>query len=228
MSCAAGAYAPRSSGGNKSAIGANFSCPVFPHGCPVHETRLRSCGRTSTPTRHARACHGYPRLPPPPLGPWMAGTQSGHDDLWLCRRYALIVFHSTKLNRTAVVFPRISSPSSLNRHEPCRSSRSAPRGAAEARMCQRRNARQPFRPAADGARHCPSGRRKWGPAMIDLYTWPTPNGHKISIMLEELGCEYRVHPIDIGNGEQFAPEYSRSTPTARSRRSSTKGRTARR
>ena len=37
--------------------------------------------------------------------------------------------------------------------------------------------------------------------MIDLYTWPTPNGHKVHIMLEETGLEYRVHPIDIGAGE---------------------------
>ncbi len=51
--------------------------------------------------------------------------------------------------------------------------------------------------------------------MIDLYTWPTPNGHKISIMLEELGCEYRVHPIDIGNGEQFAPEYVAINPNGK-------------
>ena len=51
--------------------------------------------------------------------------------------------------------------------------------------------------------------------MIDLYTWPTPNGHKISIMLEELGCEYRVRPIDIGNGEQFAPEYVAINPNGK-------------
>ena len=43
--------------------------------------------------------------------------------------------------------------------------------------------------------------------MIDLYTWATPNGHKASIMLEELALDYRVHPIDIGNDEQFAPDY---------------------
>ena len=39
--------------------------------------------------------------------------------------------------------------------------------------------------------------------MIDLYTWPTPNGHKIHIMLEETGLAYRVHPVDIGAAEQF-------------------------
>jgi GST-like protein len=48
--------------------------------------------------------------------------------------------------------------------------------------------------------------------LIDLYTWPTPNGHKIHIMLEETGLEYRVHPIDIGAGEQFKPEFLAISP----------------
>ncbi|HCZ49801.1 MAG TPA: glutathione S-transferase, partial [Gammaproteobacteria bacterium] len=39
--------------------------------------------------------------------------------------------------------------------------------------------------------------------MIDLYTWPTPNGQKIHIMLEETGLPYEVHPINIGKGDQF-------------------------
>ena len=41
--------------------------------------------------------------------------------------------------------------------------------------------------------------------MIDLYYWPTPNGHKISIMLEECGLEYTVRRVDIGAGDQFDP-----------------------
>lgn len=48
--------------------------------------------------------------------------------------------------------------------------------------------------------------------MIDLYTWPTPNGHKIHIMLEECGLPYRVHPINIGTGDQFQPEFLRISP----------------
>jgi len=48
--------------------------------------------------------------------------------------------------------------------------------------------------------------------MIDLYTWPTPNGRKISIALEELGLPYSVHPIDIGSGAQFAPEFLAISP----------------
>jgi len=48
--------------------------------------------------------------------------------------------------------------------------------------------------------------------MIDLYTWPTPNGHKIHIMLEETGLPYNVHPIDIGAGDQFKPEFLRISP----------------
>jgi GST-like protein len=48
--------------------------------------------------------------------------------------------------------------------------------------------------------------------MIDLYTWPTPNGHKIHIMLEETGLAYRVHPIDIGAGEQFKADFLAISP----------------
>jgi GSH-dependent disulfide-bond oxidoreductase len=51
--------------------------------------------------------------------------------------------------------------------------------------------------------------------MIDLYTWPTPNGHKASIMLEETGLEYDVHPIDITNGEQFTPDYEAINPNGK-------------
>jgi GST-like protein len=43
--------------------------------------------------------------------------------------------------------------------------------------------------------------------MIDLYTWTTPNGRKISIMLEEIGLPYEVHPVNLSKGEQFKPEY---------------------
>ncbi len=48
--------------------------------------------------------------------------------------------------------------------------------------------------------------------MIDLYTWPTPNGHKIHIMLEETGLPYEVIPVDIGAGEQFDPEFLKISP----------------
>ena len=51
--------------------------------------------------------------------------------------------------------------------------------------------------------------------MIDLYTWSTPNGRKVSIMLEETGLPYRVHPIDIGKGEQFRPEFLAISPNNR-------------
>src|SRR3984957_1798448 len=50
---------------------------------------------------------------------------------------------------------------------------------------------------------------------IALYYWPTPNGHKISIMLEELGVPYEVHPINIGKGEQFAPAFLKLSPNNR-------------
>jgi GSH-dependent disulfide-bond oxidoreductase len=48
--------------------------------------------------------------------------------------------------------------------------------------------------------------------MIELYAWPTPNGFKISIMLEEVGLPYSVHPIDIGKGDQFDPAFLRISP----------------
>ena len=48
--------------------------------------------------------------------------------------------------------------------------------------------------------------------MIDLYTWGTPNGRKVSVMLEEVGLPYRAHPIDIGKGEQFAPDFLAISP----------------
>lgn len=48
--------------------------------------------------------------------------------------------------------------------------------------------------------------------MIDLYTWFTPNGRKVSIMLEEIGMDYEVHPIAIGKGEQNDPEFLKIGP----------------
>ncbi len=51
--------------------------------------------------------------------------------------------------------------------------------------------------------------------MIDLYTWTTPNGRKISIALEELGMPYEVHPVDISKDEQFKPEFLKISPNNR-------------
>jgi GST-like protein len=51
--------------------------------------------------------------------------------------------------------------------------------------------------------------------VIDLYYWPTPNGWKISIALEEMGLPYRVKPVDIGRGEQFAPDFLAISPNGR-------------
>lgn len=48
--------------------------------------------------------------------------------------------------------------------------------------------------------------------MIDLYTWTTPNGHKMHIMLEETGLEYQAHPVNIGTGEQFSETFLRISP----------------
>ena len=51
--------------------------------------------------------------------------------------------------------------------------------------------------------------------MIELYTWGTPNGRKVSIMLEECGLPYRVHKVDITQGEQFAPAYLAINPNGK-------------
>lgn len=51
--------------------------------------------------------------------------------------------------------------------------------------------------------------------MIDLYYWPTPNGHKITLFLEEAGVPYTVHPINIGQGDQFKPDFLKIAPNNR-------------
>jgi GST-like protein len=48
--------------------------------------------------------------------------------------------------------------------------------------------------------------------MIDLYYWPTPNGHKMTMFFEETGIEYRIIPVNIGAGDQFKPEYLSISP----------------
>lgn len=48
--------------------------------------------------------------------------------------------------------------------------------------------------------------------MIDLYSWSTPNGHKIHIMLEECGLPYQIHPVNLGKNEQFAPHFLAISP----------------
>ena len=51
--------------------------------------------------------------------------------------------------------------------------------------------------------------------MIDLYYWPTPNGHKITLFLEEAGMPYTIVPVNIGKGEQFRPEFLAISPNNR-------------
>jgi GST-like protein len=51
--------------------------------------------------------------------------------------------------------------------------------------------------------------------VIELYTWGTPNGRKVSVMLEECGLAYHVHPIDIGRGDQFKPEFVALNPNSK-------------
>lgn len=51
--------------------------------------------------------------------------------------------------------------------------------------------------------------------MIDLYYWTTPNGHKVTMFLEEAGLPYRIHPVNISKGEQFAPDFLAIAPNNR-------------
>ena len=51
--------------------------------------------------------------------------------------------------------------------------------------------------------------------MIDLYYWTTPNGHKITMFLEETGLKYKIFPINIGKGDQFKPEFLAIAPNNR-------------
>ncbi|HEX9448842.1 MAG TPA: thiol:disulfide oxidoreductase, partial [Dongiaceae bacterium] len=51
--------------------------------------------------------------------------------------------------------------------------------------------------------------------MIDLYYWTTPNGHKITMFLEEAGTPYRLLPINISSGEQFRPDFLKVAPNNR-------------
>jgi GST-like protein len=51
--------------------------------------------------------------------------------------------------------------------------------------------------------------------MIDLYYWTTPNGHKITLFLEESGLPYTIKPINIGKGDQFQPEFLKISPNNR-------------
>ncbi|HKF72590.1 MAG TPA: thiol:disulfide oxidoreductase, partial [Stellaceae bacterium] len=48
--------------------------------------------------------------------------------------------------------------------------------------------------------------------MIELYYWPTPNGHKITMFLEEAGLPYKIMPVNIGKGDQFKPDFLKIGP----------------
>jgi GST-like protein len=69
----------------------------------------------------------------------------------------------------------------------------------------------------DGRIHLQSGHYRVKPneanlTMIDVFSWPTPNGHKVHIMLEECGLPYRAIPVNIGSGDQFKPEFLAISP----------------
>src|SRR3954470_926667 len=70
-------------------------------------------------------------------------------------------------------------------------------------------------PAQGKSSRLPMIRRRTKAGMIDLYTWGTPNGHKIHIMLEETGLPYRLHKVDIGAKAQFDPAYVKINPNSK-------------
>src|SRR5208282_1290107 len=67
----------------------------------------------------------------------------------------------------------------------------------------------PMSPHVHAQRDAPTWR---GHAMLDLHYWPTPNGKKVTILLEECGLEYKVVPVNIGRGDQFTPEFLKMNP----------------
>src|SRR5207302_2395176 len=117
---------------------------------------------------------------------------------------------------------RAREPAADPGHDRVRLERPLRRGAEGARRLFRRGQAQiprvggagPGERAArpDGSSQREKLRKTTGETMIDLYTWPTPNGHKVHIMLEETGLEYRVHPIDIGAGDQFKTDFLAISP----------------
>jgi GSH-dependent disulfide-bond oxidoreductase len=66
-----------------------------------------------------------------------------------------------------------------------------------------------------GTSHLNSVRRNGVSAMIDVYYWTTPNGHKVTIFLEETGLKYRIIPVNIGKGEQFERKFLEISPNNR-------------
>jgi GST-like protein len=73
-------------------------------------------------------------------------------------------------------------------------------------MAKKKPTKKPVKKARSASR---------APKPIALYYWATPNGHKISIMLEELGVPYETHPVNINKGEQFAPAFLKISPNNR-------------
>ena len=51
--------------------------------------------------------------------------------------------------------------------------------------------------------------------LLELYYWPTPNGHKVTMTLEEIGFDYRIIPVDLGKGGQFSPDFLKIAPNNR-------------
>src|SRR6478736_3636731 len=89
----------------------------------------------------------------------------------------------------------------------------APRGVCRAKICYG-GAQAP--PPFDLPLQQPSiDRSARDHVMIDVYYWTTPNGHKITIFLEEAGLPYNIKPINIGKGDQFKPEFLKISPNNR-------------
>src|SRR5437899_146612 len=116
--------------------------------------------------------------------------------------------------------PSIRSPAGCAKRGPRRASRRRPLASAAPPRC---SASTPARFWPSGATPRPRStswsrvarpRRQRDP-MIDFYYWPTPNGWKVSIMLEECALPYRMIPVNIGRGDQFTPEFLEISPNNR-------------
>jgi glutathione S-transferase len=91
----------------------------------------------------------------------------------------------------------------------------AVRGSAAKPVLGKRVLRKTAKAPKKSTAKSPARSRAKAPRPIDLYYWPTPNGWKISIMLEECGLPYRLRPVNIAKGEQFAPAFLKISPNNR-------------
>src|ERR1700744_604201 len=167
------------------------------------DERSRSAGagfRRMDRARAARLCRGGRRL---------EDVMPAADDLGRRRRWRLC-----RARERAGL--RADREGHRRRREVFARSRAPPLAITFSRVRLTRAARgRNLHASASIFRCAPINEKGKAPAMIDLYYWSTPNGHKITMFLEETGLEYKFFPVQIGKGEQFKPEFLAVAPNNR-------------